>query len=170
MLDGEWMAIDLDGTVANCDHRLKYILNMETGERLPRKERNYEKFFSNCIEDKLILHNAGLIMTNYFWFKYYPVFITGRPEKMMEETVQWIEKNLFTKFDIHMRKDGDYRPDYVTKAELMEAVIREWDRKPVMAFEDRPKVADAWLDIIAPSVVYRATDNGFVEHEREISE
>lgn len=149
-----WIAIDLDGTVANCDHRLKYILNMETGEKLPRGQRNYAKFFADCIADTPIesvinyLHRA-FPRDIFEW-----VYITGRPESMRAESVEWLVTHIETEgpnFSLYMRQEGDTRVDGVTKSELMQGAVMDRDQyrsiadsMPTACFDDRKSVIDAW--------------------------
>lgn len=142
-----WIAVDLDSTVANCDHRLVYILDMKTGIKLPKNQRNYNKFYQNCIAD------APIEFTIKFLFDRYPrdmfdwVFITGRPEKMRAETVEWIVTHLdydTPSFNLYMRQEGDSRVDGLTKGELMDGAIADLGCPPVACFDDRKSVIDAW--------------------------
>lgn len=147
----KWIACDLDGTVADCDHRLKHILDMETGEKL--KKANYDLFFKNCIEDKPIKDMINLVK-GYSMNAHSIVFITGRPERMMEETCQWIEKHITDDFCIYMRRDSDYRPDFITKAELMHEAIVKFGSEPVAFMEDKKPVFDEWANIAPMAMKY----------------
>lgn len=151
-----WIAIDLDSTIANCDHRLKFILNMETGAKLHKKERNYDKFFSNCILDLPLVKNIEFLEQRYPLEFFEWVFITGRPEKMRDESVEWILTHtpiLTSDFYLYMRQEGDNRVDNITKSELMRGAIQDLGDNPVACFDDRPGVRDAWNEIVAGTII-----------------
>lgn len=148
-----WIAVDLDGTVANCDHRLKFIMNLDTCEKLPSKQRNYNKFFENCIEDEPIIANIRLVK-QYIKTGHSVTFITGRPEKMLEESCLWIEKHITDDFSMFMRRNDDYRPDYETKMDLMVDAVYSWGNTPVAFFEDRPMVFKKWNAYLPATKAY----------------
>lgn len=81
------------------------------------------------------------------------LFVTGRSEKYREQTVDWLANNLgygdpesqkanISK-NLYMRKNGDYRPDYVIKEEIYKNKI-ESRYKVQAVFEDRKTVVDMW--------------------------
>lgn len=125
---------DLDGTLADCSHRLHFI----TGE-----ERDWAAFYAACLKDTPIHHMVRLCydlseMNNI-------VFVSGRSDECREATEAWLDAHLSSIMSppLYMRKAGDYRPDDVVKMELLEQV-RADGYLPIMVFEDRARVVKAW--------------------------
>jgi hypothetical protein len=147
----KWMAIDMDGTVADCDHRLKHILDLETGKKLPGHKRDYKKFFSGAQADTPLYDQIEIIQKVLEELKAFPVFITGRPSREMYfDSVIWISKHLpfvGDGYNIMMREHLDRRPDYETKADLMRKAMDIFGGAPVAWAEDRYGVAKVWADI-----------------------
>ncbi|MEE1225907.1 MAG: hypothetical protein UHM08_02270, partial [Bacteroidales bacterium] len=94
---------DIDGTLADCSQRLHFI---------QQEKPDWESFYKDCVNDKPILPVVEL--TQILKDSYQDlIFVTGRPEKYMEETTEWLCNQLETDCIIlFMRKDGDHRPDY----------------------------------------------------------
>jgi len=115
---------DINGTIADCSHRLPLISG-------PCK-KDWDKFHSSCCNDTPIpalLELLGISLTAYK-----VILCTGRPSSSRNETVGWLnEQNiglnnviendpLSYKYIVHkllMRKNGDYRPDWEIKEELL---------------------------------------------------
>lgn len=71
------------------------------------------------------------------------VFVSGRTDSCREDTIKWIQREFGLihgeDFELHMRKTGDQRPDYVIKTELYDQhVIPFYNIK--MVFDDRDQV------------------------------
>src|SRR6266699_5279106 len=50
-----------------------------------------------------------------------PVFFSGRSEECRMQTEMWLRANVYFfahKIELYMRKEGDYRPDYIVKEEM----------------------------------------------------
>lgn len=132
--------VDIDGTVADINHRLHYIR---------RQKPDWDSFFAACVDDRPIeqivrlvraLHEAGLEIA----------FLTGRSDIVRDETEQWLRDNVFygaknPDFQLIMRKAGDHRPDDLVKYELyMENIHRVYNVEFVL--EDRSRVVKMWRD------------------------
>lgn len=145
--------IDLDGTMANCDHRLHFI-RPETPYTIEEYDagsvRVYEKkpkpdwkaFFEGiekdsvnewCRELALAFHHQG--------FKI--VYASGRPEDYREATENWLKKNKLDLGPLFMRAKGDYRQDYFAKETILDFCI-EPNYKPILFIDDRQQVIDLW--------------------------
>lgn len=116
--------VDLDGTLALLGERSPYqIEGIENDE--PRKDLR-----------ALLAALEGA---------YDIVFMSGRGEAARESTMRWLEKHMlwFDRSELHMRPDGDYRPDWIVKYELFNQHVR--DRfDVVVVFDDRDQVVDMW--------------------------
>jgi len=74
------------------------------------------------------------------------VLMTGRPETLRKKTQLWLlnKCNLIPVIPILMRKEGDYRPDYVVKKELAEKHIGL--NNILCVYEDRDQVVKMWRE------------------------
>lgn len=145
-----WIAIDLDGTVADCSHRLHHIIDPATGKKVPHKQRRYDLFHKNSDKDLPIKAAIDYIKKNYPQDKFSWVFITGRPDTMRMDSFYWIMLNMTKDRGVNpifMRKASDMRPDEITKRELMEIAIETFGCKPIIAFDDREGVIKAWREL-----------------------
>ena len=123
---------DIDGTLADCSHRLHYI------EKAPK---DWDGFFSNCHADKSIEAICDLAHT--LWQCNNIVLVSGRPERCKVDTEIWLRQNHLNWNALYMRKDGDFRNDDIVKSELLDELLSHgW--KPIMAFDDRKRVVDMW--------------------------
>lgn len=123
--------LDLDGTIANGEHRLNHI----DGEK-----KDYAIFYQESINDppyEDILELVRLLET-----RYYIVACTGRPEHTRELTVQWLVKQRLWPAAIYMRPNDDFRHDDIIKIELL-AKMRADGYDPWIALEDRNRVVKA---------------------------
>lgn len=129
---------DIDGTLANIDHRVKYVKS---------KPKNWDAFDAGIPNDKVNPHVAEV----FFSLRdanHDIVFATGRSERSRDATVAWLKKNGFWLISSHlyMRKDGDYRGDDIVKKEILDQITSAWGRKPDMVFDDRPRVVRMWRE------------------------
>lgn len=76
------------------------------------------------------------------------IFVSGRSEVDKGATIRFLEKHLPSvySYDLHMRKDGDTRPDDIVKREIYEEQI---DGKYAVLFvlDDRDRVVDMWRSL-----------------------
>lgn len=136
--------VDIDGTLANVEHRLHHI----------KKEgpKDWDAFFADCANDPPIIPVCDLVRT--LWLaKHRIVFCSGRPEKWRPQTATWLAKHVFPPQTMMMRPDGDHRPDTIIKQEML-SYMREWGFHPSLAIDDRKDVVAMWRahDIICAQV------------------
>jgi hypothetical protein len=143
---------DLDGTLANCDHR-RHLVEKFHPDGTKNRHRDYEAFYLACGEDsvheavhKLLVNMCGWNM-NYEYRQYEVVFVTGRPERTRALTERWLESNTDCPafgygLQLYMRPDGDTRPDYVVKQEILDTKLDK-DRI-LLCLDDRQQVVDMW--------------------------
>ena len=132
MKDRKCIIVDMDGTLANCDHRTHLV-----------KAKKWDEFYAAC-EDDQINQWCRMVMDSLgFYYDVEVVIVTGRPEKYREKTVKWLASFSIYPDALLMRKDGDFRKDAVIKEEILKLVILpEWD--VLFALEDRKQVVDMW--------------------------
>jgi len=122
--------VDLDGTLADCNHRLHFI-------EQPKKDWN--SFFNNCGEDSVIEPVRELI--NMLKEKYMIIILTARPNSIREHTTKWLEDNNIEYDALFMRGKNDYRKSPVVKSSLIEE-MKCHDYIPIYAIEDRDDCID----------------------------
>jgi len=80
---------DIDGTIANNDHRQHFL----------EGKKDWDGFFSSLSEDKPIFEIINKI--NNLNFKGHKItFLTGRPEKYRGETKKWLNRFFSFKYSI----------------------------------------------------------------------
>ena len=100
---------DIDGTIADNEHR----------QELLNSYKDWDKFFLAMKDDKPIMKVIDLIKQKQIEGKYIS-FITGRPERYREMTLDWLKEYFKFKFSLYMRKDNDSRSKLISKKELFE--------------------------------------------------
>jgi phosphoglycolate phosphatase-like HAD superfamily hydrolase len=138
---------DLDGTLCDITHRLHHI---------QKEPKDWPAFFDACVDDKPIEHIVSLLDAFHELQEHIPgaprvVFVSGRSDRVRQQTTEWLMEHLLLddKPRLYMRKDGDHRPDHIVKLELL-AHIRADGFEPIMAFDDRSSVVQAWRDAGIP--------------------
>lgn len=127
---------DLDGTLADCSHRLHWIQN---------KPKNWKAFFAGMEHDAPIEPTIMIAQSLYDSYNNV-IFCTGRPDTHESVTRAWLSKHVGVWSEncpLYMRPSGDHRPDYEVKALLMATMLAD-GFDPKIAFEDRDQVVDMW--------------------------
>jgi phosphoglycolate phosphatase-like HAD superfamily hydrolase len=126
--------VDLDGTLADCSHRLHHIRG---GRR-----KDWDAFFGACHLDTP--NPVVLALVKALGHDHRLIFCSGRPERTRPATEKWLADHAgIRKPDLYMRADSDRRGDDVVKRELL-ARIRGDGFDPVLAIDDRRRVVDMW--------------------------
>lgn len=165
---------DLDGTLANCDHRRHFVdptlcvdfllfqgydgagemieekgvyCNILTGERF---KPDWRSFYEACDKDSVISPTRCLL--DFIAMKGYAHTLeiwSGRCESVREKTQEWLKQNSFAfachPFEIKLKM----RPigDYTPDDQLKEIWLDEAlkeGKKIQFVFDDRPKVVRMW--------------------------
>lgn len=137
---------DLDGTLANCEHRVHHVQKTD-GAGLRRKP-NWDAFYAGVKDDEANYPVLNLLHT-YLSAEhdYHLIFCSGRPERCRDDTETWLHEQGFhrghkARYELLMRKDGDFRADNVVKQEILDAHI---DKDRVLfVLDDRQQVVDMW--------------------------
>lgn len=142
------IVVDIDGTLANIDHRLHFI---------KQESPDWDSFFEACDRDEPIFNVIAVVdalrtvmspRTGYSIYKI--VFITGRSELIREKTRIWLKHYLGADLpvmseDLLMRKEGDHRPDHIVKLEAFRKFGYKFE-DVICVFEDRNAVVEAWRE------------------------
>lgn len=116
---------DIDGTLADPKDRLHFL-----------EKKDWNSFYDACLDDTPIHHVIYLLQE--LKKNHHIIILTGRPERIKDKTLQWLKANNISFDEIYFRKDGDYRPDYEIKEEMLKTLNRSiW-----FAVDDRKQVVD----------------------------
>jgi len=127
---------DIDGTLANCEHRIHYVRN---------KPKNWPAFNRGMKNDTV--HEDIVWMLKLFHAQGVTILIaSGRNEDDRAVTVEWLDNvagiaGLYSK--LYMRKSKDYRSDDIVKGEILDE-MRLDGFNPTMSIDDRESVVSMW--------------------------
>jgi phosphoglycolate phosphatase-like HAD superfamily hydrolase len=127
------VVFDIDGTIANNDHR-KHYLN--------KSPKDWYRYNEGMLGDG-VYHDIVHLMSQLS-YNNKVILCTGREEVFAPVVWSWLQKNNLTEYvyDLYMRPTKDYRSDAIVKVELLEKITHDYAR-PWMWFDDRQQVVDA---------------------------
>lgn len=130
--------VDLDGTLADCSHRLHFV-------RRPKGvKKDWKGFFDGISEDKLNKWCSDLIYDMSDRCKI--VFCSGRPDNYREQTAAWIgAKTGFWNQPLYMRPQKDSRSDEIVKQNILDFELKT-KFNIYFAIDDRPRVCRMWRE------------------------
>lgn len=130
----ECLILDLDGTLADCSHRMHYI------ETSPK---DWKTFFAYCYDDPIIEPVYELIKSLKSDYKI--VITTSRPESNRYLSNLWLEEKGIKYDMLLMRKTNDFRKSPIIKSEMVDFII-EKGYIPKIAFEDREDCVEMFIN------------------------
>lgn len=132
------VVFDIDGTLANIEHRIHHVRT---------KPKNWKKFREEIKNDKPYPEMRNLLM-KLRAADCTILYCTGRSNEERQETTQWLSDHIYD-FDLlqdhsrlYMRPDKDYRQDDIIKVELLQEIVKDHG-VPDLWFDDRSRVVDA---------------------------
>lgn len=126
--------VDLDGTLCNNEKRQHFM------ERTPK---DWKGFYDGIRNDSVNEWCKNIINHYYSPQECSIILLSGRPDNYGAVTVGWLINNLIQYTYLFMRKEGDFREDYVVKQELYDNEIK--DKFDVLfCVDDRKQVVDMW--------------------------
>lgn len=128
---------DLDGTMANIEHRLYHVRDTT--------KPNWKGFFEDMVLDGVNRWCDEII--TQLSDKYPIVYATGRPADYWLQTSEWLSENGLTPAGsrLFMREAGDFRKDSVIKQNILDFEIKT--RYDILfVIDDRQQVVDMWRD------------------------
>lgn len=117
--------VDLDGTLALMKDRNPYDA-------------------STCENDEVNQAVAKVIRGVAMEHKVF--FMSGRSDKYREQTERWLANNALMFGPVYMRKEGDFRKDYIVKKELFDEHIRG-KYNVSFVLDDRTSVVNMWREL-----------------------
>lgn len=133
MKNGLTCIFDLDGTLADCSHRLGFIKT---------KPKNWKAFFAGIPQDGLF-ENIYLEYQDAKAAGNDIIIVTARPEMCRKDTLEWLERNNIIFDKIFFRAHNDHRDDTIVKSEILDKILEEGHNVHVV-YDDRPKVVAMW--------------------------
>lgn len=122
--------VDIDGVLADVRHRLHHV------EKSPK---DWDAFFADAVDDPPL--PDGLETTRRLAEVYEIVYLSGRPERCRQDTLDWFAKHGLPSGELYLRTPGDFRPARVTKVEVLDRLAA---RAPVVVLvDDDPLVCRA---------------------------
>lgn len=153
MDETKYIICDLDGTLFDVSHRLPLLKNC-------RDEKDYDKFHSMHIEDKIndkVMGLLGICYGYYYKFSDYIkiIYITGRHEKFRKSTIKQLKKeglNEFEpiptqpKFKLYMKPSYEiYTPDFVK--DTLKTIFGIYGKENCLfVLDDRPTTIKIYRD------------------------
>ena len=127
------ICFDIDGTLANIEHRLDYVRT---------KPKNWKAFDAGIPNDKV-----NYPVADVFWAlrdKATILLASGRNRRTRKATVEWLNRNSFGSYaKLYIRKADDFRSDDIVKDEIIDEIVADYGKLPDMWFDDRPRVVRA---------------------------
>lgn len=128
---------DIDGTIANLDHRLQYV----KGDK-----KDWKMFFMHMEGDSLREDTFATLM-KYQEAGHKIIFVSARPEDYRVQTERWLATHCYERGlryeGVLMRRQHDKRDDVDVKSDIYEELFRhKYDVEIVI--DDRPKVIRMW--------------------------
>jgi predicted kinase len=167
----EYIIVDMDGTLADCEHRRKAALLPTKHKMLPqlnectywnditygpcdicgaKPKMNWDIFYQGCENDPEITPIAQLVGVLADTGAIDVIVVSGRPiDKAGKATEDWLNKRHWSGFPpqhLFMRNGGDSRPDYEIKGEILDKMISNGlDLSRVRwVIDDRDQVVNMW--------------------------
>ena len=125
---------DIDGTIANNDHRQHFL----------EGKKDWEGFFSELINDEPIFPIINKVIEQYNAGKEI-VFLTGRPERYRNVTTEWLKRYFDFEIKLLMRKNKDHKNKLIIKREIFELNFNVKDI--FLIFENDKELIAMWEDI-----------------------
>lgn len=131
---------DVDGTLANVYPYIHHIRNIHNS---PDFKKDYDKFHSESINAE---PNQEVVemLNKAFFDQNHVLVVTSRNEYWRGVTSYWLAKNDIGHHALYMRKDGDFRPDYEVKKEILLKIKKHWN--VVHAVDDNPSILKLWYE------------------------
>lgn len=125
---------DIDGTVANNDHRQHFL----------EGKKDWDGFFSELVNDLPIQIIIDKVIQEQANGKEI-VFLTGRPERYRYSTTLWLKEHFDFEFKLLMRNDGDQRNKLEIKKEIFKKNFKS--DEVYCVFENDYELIKMWKEL-----------------------
>lgn len=154
-----YAVVDIDGVVADVAHRLHHVA---------RRPKDWEAFFAAAPDDGLLATGAAAV--HELAAECDIVWLTGRPERYREPTVDWLARQGLPPGRLLMRREGDRRPARMVKVQRLRRLAAE--RPVAVHLDDDPAVIEAaraagFEAVLADWAGYAAQEQGMLFRAQE---
>lgn len=126
---------DMDGTLADSDHRKHHLLKKDKDWDLWYKDMDKDPVNEDVAQFTHVARKSGIPVT----------ICTGRLVDYSEVTEKWLEDNEIYYDYLLMRPSGDFRDDTIVKAEMI-CHMELLGLVPEVIWDDRDRVVKMWRD------------------------
>ena len=133
MFAGKVVVFDIDGTLANIQHRRHWVMS---------KPKNWRAFNAGMAQDTPNEDIVWMLHTFRSQSDVRIVICSGRGSENRAVTEAWLAEHVGAYDALYMREERDYRADSIVKVELLEQIERDFAR-PWLWVDDRQQVVDA---------------------------
>jgi len=157
----KFVVVDMDGTLASCQHRVKYLdknwcLACDRasepkfmsdkcawcGTGNLRGKKDYRGFFAGVAQDPPIPEIVDLV--RLLSMEHYILIVSGRPTSDAGiSTEEWLKTNNISYKHLFMRNGGDHRDDFIVKQEICDLLPKD---RIAFVLDDRDQVVKMWRD------------------------
>lgn len=125
---------DLDGTLANIEHRVHHVRG---------GNRRWDLFHAECVNDTPIGPVVSFLQLIQEAQRWKIILVSGRSDIVRTETETWLRDNFIYYNELIMRKDGDYTPDDKLKEQILDNLLAS-GHDILFTVDDRQRVVDMW--------------------------
>lgn len=122
--------VDIDGVLADVRHRLHHLSGAS---------KDWGRFFTAATRDGLLEQGAQTVAR--LAEVYDIVYLSGRPERLRQVTVDWFARHDLPQGRLVLRPRDDHRPARLFKIEALGRISQQ--AKVVVLVDDDPLVLDA---------------------------
>ena len=134
-----FVVFDLDGTIANCEHRLHHI-DRHFDDDGNKTKPNWRAFFAACADDTPIEPIIQTCIAMKFAGHRVEIW-SGRSDECRDQTWAWLGSHDLGEIPLRMRKAGDHRQDFIVKSDWLDET-----GMPDLIFDDRASVVSMWRE------------------------
>ena len=131
------VVFDIDGTLLDISHRLKYVQSTPKDWKTFRDPtlKQYDRPRYEIIAVLLAMYESDHSV----------ILASGRSESEREDTLKSLHPFIPFVDDLafYMRREGDYSKDTIVKAEMYNQMLED-GFVPELAFDDRPSIIRMW--------------------------
>ena len=138
---------DVDGTIADCEHRLHHIQKTDPAGK--RQKRRFDLFEAEIPYDQPIMEVVNIYKRMVADPNVAVVLLTGRNEKSRDLTEKWLSDHDLDGYDgLYMkpRKQATI-PDTKQKKAQYAQIVEDFGMEASMVFEDRGRVVTMWREM-----------------------
>lgn len=127
---------DLDGTLADIDHRLHFVKD---------GNKDWDGFYAACVDDlpKAAIIELALMCDDA---GHEIIISSGRSENVRAQTEEWLAKHGVVYKTLLMRPNGSFIPDQALKKAWLDQGVLGRKEDILFVVEDRDRMVKMWRD------------------------